>query len=67
MRKLRLRIIILDILIVLSRRTITLFCANEIPHVTICTFNDGKPVDSNNITEWKDIEPIIVNTKLEVR
>lgn len=26
-------------------------CANEIPHITICTFNGGKPVDSNNITE----------------
>ena len=30
-------------------------CANKIPHITICTFNGGKPVDSNNITEWKDI------------
>ena len=27
--------------------------------------NGGKPVDSNNITEWEDIEPIIVETKLE--
>lgn len=42
-------------------------CANKIPHITICTFNGGKPVDSNNITEWKDIEPIIVETKLEKR
>jgi hypothetical protein len=40
-------------------------CANKIPHITICTFNGGKPVDSNNITEWKDIEPIIVEAKLE--
>lgn len=38
---------------------------NNIPHITICTFNGGKPVDSNNITEWEDIEPIIVETKLE--
>lgn len=42
-------------------------CANKIPHITICTFNGGKPVDSNYITEWKDIEPILVETKLEKR
>ena len=40
-------------------------CANKIPHITIATFNGGKPVDSNNITEWKDIEPIIVETTLK--
>lgn len=40
-------------------------CANKVPHITICTFNGGKPVDSNNIIEWKDIEPIIVEAKLE--
>lgn len=39
-------------------------CANNIPHITICTFNGGKPADSNDITEWKDIEPILVETKL---
>lgn len=43
------------------------YCANEIPHITICTFNGGKPVDSNSITEWKDIKPIIVKAKLEKR
>lgn len=42
-------------------------CANKVPHITICTFNGGKPVDSNNITEWKDIKPIIVEAKLEKR
>ena len=42
-------------------------CANKIPHITICTFNGGKPVDSNMITEWKDIEPITVEVKLEKR
>ena len=42
-------------------------CANKVPHITICTFNGGKPVDSNNITEWKDIESIIIETKLEKR
>lgn len=40
-------------------------CANKVPHITICTFNGGKPVDSNYITEWKDIKPIIVEAKLE--
>ena len=40
-------------------------CANEVPHITIATFRGGNPVDSNNITEWKDIEPIFVETKLK--
>ena len=40
-------------------------CVNEIPHITIATFNGGKPVDSNNITKWEDIEPIIIKTKLK--
>lgn len=47
--------------------TITDYCMNKVPHITICTFNGGKPVDSNNITEWKDIELIIVEVKLEKR
>lgn len=34
-------------------------------NITICTSNGGKPVDSNYITEWKDIEPITVEVKLE--
>lgn len=38
---------------------------NNVPHITIATFNGGKPVDSNNITEWKDIEPIIIKTTLK--
>lgn len=42
-------------------------CSNNIPHITICTFNGGKPVDSNNITEWENIRPIIVEAKLERR
>lgn len=41
-------------------------CANEIPHITICTFNGGKPVDSNMITDWHDLdEPIIIKTILK--
>lgn len=42
-------------------------CVNDIPHITIATFGGGKPVDSNEITNWKDIEPIIVTVKLEKR
>ena len=38
---------------------------NSIPHITIATFNGGKPVDSNNIMEWKTIKPIILTTQLK--
>lgn len=44
---------------------IELTCLNAIPHITICTFGNGKPVDSNNITEWEDIEPISITTTLK--
>lgn len=47
--------------------SLTLLCANEIPHITICTSNNGKPVDSNNITEWYKLdEPILVETTLKI-
>lgn len=42
-------------------------CANEVPHITIATFRGGNPVDSNKITNWRYIEPIIVNVRLEKR
>lgn len=42
-------------------------CANEVPHITIATFRGGNPVDSNKITNWRYIEPTIVNAKLEKR
>lgn len=42
-------------------------CANEVPHITIATFRGGNPVDSNKITNWRHIKPIIVNAKLEKR
>lgn len=42
-----------------------LTCLNATPHITICTFFDGKPVDSNNITVWKPIEPISIPTILK--
>lgn len=46
--------------------SLTLLCANKIPHITICTFNGGKPVNSNNITKWYDLdEPIEIETILK--
>lgn len=39
---------------------------NEMPHITICTFNGGKPVESNNITKWYPFdEPIEIETTLK--
>lgn len=40
-------------------------CANDIPHITIATYGDGKPVDSNTITEWKYIRPFILLSTLK--
>ena len=40
-------------------------CANKIPHITICTLNDGKPIDSNYITNWIEIDLIPANTKIK--
>ena len=49
-----------------KRHGIVVSCKNTIPHITICTFNDGKPVDSNNITKWYDLdEPIEIETTLK--
>lgn len=33
-----------------------LICVNDIPHITIATFDNGKPVDSNNIKSWFPLE-----------
>ncbi len=38
-------------------------CANDTPHITICTINDGRPVDSNYITNWNKLSKPI-NLKL---
>lgn len=46
---------------------IVALCKNKTPHITIATFNGGKPVDSNKITNWEYIEPIIIDVKLEKR
>jgi len=33
---------------------------NKIPHITLAVSETGSPVDSNDITEWKAIEELIV-------
>ena len=39
--------------------------ANKIPHITVATPPDGKPVNSNKITNWFDLkEPITIYGKL---
>ena len=41
-------------------------CANNTPHITILTFDNGKPFDSNKITKWVDIkEPFVIKTYLK--
>lgn len=42
-------------------------CANEVPHITIATFRGGNPVDSNKITNWTCIEPVVITAKFEKR
>lgn len=42
-------------------------CANTQPHITICTFNNGKPADSNSIMLWKFLEKEIkINALLDI-
>lgn len=41
-------------------------CANVNPHITICTINGGKPVDSNSICEWIPIQAFDIYGKLIV-
>lgn len=44
----------------------SIYSINKNPHITICTFNSGKPVESNNITKWFLLEePIQVKTTLK--
>lgn len=42
-----------------------LLCLNEHPHITIGTFSNGKPVESNYIKKWVGIKPIEVKTILK--
>ena len=38
--------------------------ANKIPHITVATPPDGKPVNSNKITKWLDVSPIVIRGRL---
>lgn len=41
-------------------------CNNSMPHITICTFKGGKPVDSNKITDWHKLDkPFLVSVTLK--
>lgn len=41
-------------------------CNNAMPHITICTFSGGKPVDSNSITRWEELdEPLTIQATLK--
>lgn len=41
-------------------------CANAKPHITICTINKGKPVDSNGIATWISIPEFSIYCHLKV-
>lgn len=50
--------------VVLSRN---IPCVNKTPHITICTFGDGKPFDSNKITNWEKLpHPLYIQGYLRV-
>lgn len=40
--------------------------ANKVPHVTIAVAKGAKPVESNQITDWRAIEPFTIRGKVEV-
>lgn len=40
--------------------------ANKIPHITMATPKMGKPVNSNKITNWMDIEPFEISGLINV-
>ena len=40
--------------------------ANAIPHITIACSPIGKPVDSNKITNWREIDPFTISGRIDV-
>ena len=40
--------------------------ANAIPHITIACSPTGKPVDSNKITNWREIDPFTISGRINV-
>ena len=41
-------------------------CVNKVPHITLGVAPEAKPVDSNFITIWHDVEPIYVGGTMKV-
>ena len=39
---------------------VSLPCVNKQPHITICTFGNAKPVESNNIIYWEELESFVI-------
>ena len=40
--------------------------ANAIPHITIACSPTGKPLDSNRITNWREIVPFTISGRIDV-
>ena len=40
--------------------------ANAIPHITIACSPTGKPVDSNKITNWREIDQFTISGRIDV-
>ena len=40
--------------------------ANAIPHITIACSPTGKPVDSNKITNWREMVPFTISGRIDV-
>ena len=40
--------------------------SNNIPHITIACSPTGKPVESNKITNWREINPFTINGRIDV-
>lgn len=40
--------------------------ANKTPHLTIAVAKGAKPVESNQITDWREIQPFTIRGKVEV-
>lgn len=39
---------------------------NKVPHVTVAVAKGARPVESNQITEWQEIEPFQISGKIEI-
>lgn len=41
-------------------------CSNNLRHITVSVAPNGRPVDSNNITEWRYIKPFRIKSKITI-